>query len=189
MPLAPRVLLGFSLALLAGCGNSRTPVPSATRPAAPGGFRTLSLPSAGVSIATPLNWTVSGRQAPLVLTVDSGTAVVALWRYARPAAAPAGMGGLRRARRALITAVRARDGGLRLLGSSFTRIDGARAIELAAIERIAGAVRRVISTHVYVRGAELVLDEYAPPAQFAAVDRAVFSPVRRSLALLRARTA
>jgi hypothetical protein len=35
-----------------------------------------------------------------------------------------------------------------------------------------------------VRGAELVLDEYAPPDLFAAVDRSVFVPVRRSLALL-----
>jgi hypothetical protein len=189
MPLASKLLLGFSLALLAGCGNSRTPVPDATQPAAPQGFRTLTLSAAGVRLAAPVNWTVAGQRAPLLLTAGSGTALVALWRYARTAGAPAGRSGLRRARRALIAAVRARDRTLQLLGSSLTRVDGARAIELTAIERIAGAVRQVISTHVYVRGAELVLDEYAPPAQFAAVNRAVFSPVRHSLALLSPGTA
>jgi hypothetical protein len=30
----------------------------------------------------------------------------------------------------------------------------------------------------------LVLDEYAPPGQFASVAQAVFSPVRRSLTLV-----
>jgi len=64
------------------------------------------------------------------------------------------------------------------------RIDGARAVQLQARERIGGQVRRVSSTHVYVPGAELVLDEYAPPAQYAAIDRSVFAPIRRSLALL-----
>jgi hypothetical protein len=42
----------------------------------------------------------------------------------------------------------------------------------------------VTSTHVYVDGAELVLDEYAPPDQFASVARSVFSPVRRPLTLV-----
>ena len=34
---------------LAGCGNSRTPVPDISRPAAPHGFRTLTVNSAGGS--------------------------------------------------------------------------------------------------------------------------------------------
>jgi hypothetical protein len=121
-----------------------------------------------------------------VVTVQSGAAVVALWRFARPQGVPSGAGALSRARASLIAAVRGRDRTLKLLGSSLSRVDGAGAIELNAIERIAGRPRQVSSTHVYVRGAELVLDEYAPPAQFAAVERAVFARVRRSLALLQA---
>jgi hypothetical protein len=47
----------------------------------------------------------------------------------------------------------------------------------------------VRSTHVYVPGAEYVLDEYAPPAMFHAVDHAVFSPIKRSLRLVPVATA
>jgi hypothetical protein len=84
----------------------------------------------------------------------------------------------------LIAAARARDRTLRLLGSRLARIDGAEAVELDALETIRGRPRRVSSTHLYVPGAELVLDEYAPPDRFATVERSVFVPVRRSLALL-----
>jgi hypothetical protein len=37
--------------------------------------------------------------------------------------------------------------------------------------------------HVYLPGAEVVLEEYAPPALFHRIDHAVFSPVKRSLRL------
>jgi hypothetical protein len=178
------VLLGFSLVLVAGCGNSRTPVSSSTQPSAPDGFQTLTRPYAGVRFSVPRNWTVTGERAPLVVTVASGTAVVALWRFARPAPAPAGSGALAGARVRLIAAARGRDRTLRLLGSRLARIDGAGAVELDALETIRGRARRVSSTHLYVPGAELVLDEYAPPDQFASVERSVFAPVRRSLALL-----
>jgi hypothetical protein len=168
-----RLVLGGCVLCLAGCGNSRTLVPDTAVPAPPHGFRTLRLSHAAVSLITPRNWTVTGQSAPLVLTLNSGPAVVALWRFARAAA-----------RAALITATRARDRTLALLSSRLMRIDGARAVQLQARERIGGQVRRVSSTHVYVPGAELVLDEYAPPAQYAAIDRSVFAPIRRSLALL-----
>jgi hypothetical protein len=178
------MLLGFSIVVVAGCGNSRTPVPSATQPAAPDGFRTLTRSYAGVRFSIPRNWTVTGQRAPLVVTVASGTAVVALWRFARRAPAPAGSRALAGARSRLVAAARARDRTLHVLGSNLARIHGASAVELDAIETIRGRPRRVSSTHLYVRGAELVLDEYAPPDLFAAVDRSVFVPVRRSLALL-----
>lgn len=176
-------LAGF-LGLLAGCGNSRTPVPDLARPAAPEGFRTLTVGSAGISLATPRNWTVSAQTAPLVLTLNSGPAVVALWRLPRAAAPPAGREALTAARRTLLASVRRRDRSITALHATPTRVDGAPAIRVDARERIAGQPRRVTSTHVYVDGAELVLDEYAPPGQFPAVARSVFSPVRRSLTLL-----
>ncbi|HEX3831670.1 MAG TPA: hypothetical protein VHW04_06840 [Solirubrobacteraceae bacterium] len=172
------------LVLLAGCGNSRTPVPNIDRPAPPAGFRKLTIGSAGISLITPRNWTVSNQTAPLVLTVNSGPAVVALWRLPRSAAPPAGRAGVAATRRALLAAVRRRDRTVAELHAASTRVDGAPAIRLDARERIAGQLRQVTSTHVYVNGAELVLDEYAPPGQFASVARSVFSPVRRSLTLV-----
>lgn len=178
-------MLGCSVALLAGCGNARTAVPSATRPAPPDGFVTLTRAYADARLAVPRNWVVTGQRAPLVVTVQSGTAVVALWRFQRRGPVPAGREALAAARARLIARLRGRDRALRLLRASLTRVDGADAIELEAQERIGGLPRRVDSTHVYLPGAELVLDEYAPPAAFAAVDRSVFAPVRRSLTLIR----
>jgi hypothetical protein len=169
--------------LLAGCGNSRTPIPDLDRAAQPSSFRTLTLGAAGVSLSTPRNWTVTSQSAPLVITLNSGPAVIALWRLPRTAPPPAGSAALAAAGRSLLAAVRRRAPDIPGLRATATRVDGVRAITVDAIERIAGRLRRVTSTHVYVRGAELVLDEYAPPTQFRAVARAVFVPVLRSLRL------
>jgi hypothetical protein len=43
----------------------------------------------------------------------------------------------------------------------------------------------VRSTHLYAHGGELVVDAYAPPGEYAKVDRAVFGPLLRSLRLTR----
>jgi hypothetical protein len=176
------ILLAGAVLVLAGCGNTRTGVPSATVPLAPGGFRTLILHDAGVRISAPRAWAVTGQRAPLLVTVASGTAVLAVWRYAREAPAPAGAAAVRRLRIRLVAAIRARDHSVRVLATSATTVAGAGAVQIDALERIAGRPRRVSSTHVYLPGEELVLDAYAPPARFAAVDRTVFEPVRRSLA-------
>jgi hypothetical protein len=180
----PAAVLAGCLVLVAGCGNSRTPVPNIDRPAPPAGFRSLTVGSAGIRLVTPRNWTVSNQTAPLVLTLNSGPAVVALWRLPRSAAPPAGRAEVVATRRALLASVHRRDRSVAQLHATSTRVDGAPAIRLDARERIAGQLRRVTSTHVYVDGAELVLDEYAPPGQFPSVARSVFSPVRRSLTLV-----
>jgi len=172
------------LVLVAGCGNSRTPVPNIDRPAPPAGFRKLTVGAAGVSLITPRNWTVSNQTAPLMLTLNSGPAVVALWRVPRSALPPAGRAGMTATRRELLASVHRRDHSVVQLRATTTRVDGAPAIRLDARERISGQLRRVTSMHIYVDGAELVLDEYAPPGQFASVARSVFSPVRRSLTLV-----
>jgi hypothetical protein len=39
----------------------------------------------------------------------------------------------------------------------------------------------VRSTHLYAGGSELVVDAYAPPARFAALDRSVFVPLTESV--------
>jgi hypothetical protein len=138
-------------------------------------------PASGVAFRAPSDWLVVGRQAPLVAVASSGSAVVAIWRFPRTGLPPAGTAALKRAEAHLIGAARARDATLRLIRSKLASIDGAPAVELDAFERIAGQPRRVRSIHVFVSGAELVLDEYAPPSVFHGVDHEVFSPMKRSL--------
>jgi len=175
------IVLLCSLLVLAGCGNSRAPVPNLSQPATPTSFRTLTF--AGVTLQAPSNWSVVNERPPLVTVVASGTAVVALWRFPRSAPVPIGRTALSQAAAQLIQAVRARDASLQVIRATTVTLDHRPAIELDAFERINGQPRRVRSTHVFVPGAELVLDEYAPSAIFHAVDHTVFSPVKRSLTL------
>jgi hypothetical protein len=172
------------IGLIAGCGNARTKVPSLARPAATGSFRTLRFPAAGVSFSAPSSWPVIPQQAPLVTVVASGNAVIALWRYPRSDSPPASASLLGAARTALFAAVRAQQGSVRVIGSRTTRIGGAPAIEFDASERIGGQPRRVLSTHVFAGGAEVVLEEYAPPGVFPRLRHAVFARVRHSLTVL-----
>jgi hypothetical protein len=171
--------------LLAGCGGSRTPVPSLLVPSAPGAFARLSLQNVGVSLRVPTKWTRMIHVRPLDDVFNSGPAVIALWRYQRTGAPVNDAAAAARARALLIEAARARSATLSVIRSKLTRIGAAQAIVLDATELISGQRRRVRSLHVFVHRAEIVLDEYAPPSLFRAVDHAVFSPVTHSLRLLR----
>jgi hypothetical protein len=183
------MLLLCAVLVLAGCGNSRTPVPRLERPGSTSGVQTLRYPAAGVILRAPRDWSAVAGQLPLVVSITSGTAVVALWRFPRNVGPPSGAAALRRARTLLIREARARDPGMALIRSTITTLDGAPAIELDAFEQIAGHQRRVRSAHVFERRAEIVLDEYAPPQMFHSVDHTVFSPLKRSLMLPGASTA
>jgi hypothetical protein len=179
-----RVLLALSsVVLVAGCGNSRTPAPAVTEPAQPSGFHTLGYPQSGFALSAPSNWLVQAKSAPLVATISSGDAVVAVWRFPRRAKPPTGTKALAKAAQQLIASARARDPSFELIRSNIQTVDGAPAVELAGFERVGGQRRRVRSVHVFAPHAELVLDEYAPPAAFHAIDHAVFSPVKHSLRL------
>jgi hypothetical protein len=169
--------------LSAGCGNTRTPVPSLTRPETGGTLRSFSYQSDGLSFSAPQSWTVFAAPPPLVTVLASGGAVVSVWRYPLSGRAPSGAAQLEAARRGLIAVARRRDPSLRVLGTKLLRIDGAPAVRLDAIERVSGQLRRSLATHVYLRHAELVFDEYAPVALFGAVDRGVFSRLNRSLVI------
>jgi hypothetical protein len=169
--------------LLGGCGYSRTAVPRAGRPASPTTFIGEGFPSAKIAFLLPSNWTVTPSSPPLAATISSGPAVVAVWRYPRSAPPPADRLALAMARSALISAARARDRSLRLIRTSLTRIRGAPTVVLDAFERIDGRRRRVRSLHIFVPGAEIVVDEYAPPSEFHGVDHAVFSPLNHSINL------
>lgn len=168
--------------LLCGCGNSRTPVPQVRAPALPGGFRVVNLPSAGARLSVPRSWILLGTHSRLLLVLDtSGGAVIALWRYPVEGLTPQGVGQLARARQRLIASARSRDPFMHVLSSSLARISGRPAITLMADERIGTAERRVVSTHVFTRSEELVLEEYAPFQVFRRVDQTAFSPVLDSL--------
>jgi hypothetical protein len=172
---------------LAGCGNARTPVPSSAVPAMPTGFHRIPFIKHGIALQVPRNWALAGGRAPLVATITSGNAEIALWRFNRTTPAGAGSGSGRATLvRKLVGESRTRDPSLRVIHTVRTVIQGTPAIELDALERIGGQLRRVRSIHMFVPHAELVLEEYAPPALFHDVNRAVFSPVRRSLGPIQA---
>jgi hypothetical protein len=170
--------------LVAGCGNSRTPLPDLVKPAAPHGVRSLAYPRSGIKFEAPANWAVSMGTPPMVATVTSGAAIVAVWRYPRAVPALGTSAALDQTRATLIRAARAKDPSLRLISSHLGRLHGAPTIVLDAVEQIAGYERRVRSTHLFGSGAEFVVDEYAPTSEFSAVDHVVFSQLRRSLTLI-----
>jgi hypothetical protein len=168
---------------LAGCGNSRTPVPSLASPVAAGTLRWLTFNDYGLRIRAPSNWVVIGGRAPLVATISLSSSVAALWNYPRSTPAPAGPADLAAAETQLIAAAKRNDPSLRLIRAKVGALGGYPAIELDAFEQLKGSPRRVRSTHVFTGTSEVVLDEYAPSEIFHSVDHAVFSPLKRSLRL------
>jgi hypothetical protein len=136
-----------------------------------------------VALNAPANWAVLTGRPPLVVTIGSGRALVAVWRYPRSEPLPGDPAALDRARTALIGAARARDPRLAVIRSKLVTVGTSQGVELDATEFVQGQLRRVRSVHLFAYGAEIVLDEYAPPSVFHAVDHAVFSPVKRSLRL------
>jgi hypothetical protein len=172
---------GSTLVLLAGCGNSRTTVPSLSAPVSPGVLRWVSYPAYGVTIRAPKNWAVSGGRRPLVTTISLSSSVAAVWSYPRHGGPPASLAALGRFRRGLIDSARRRDPSLQLIRSTVALVDGFPSVEVDALEHVGGRLRRARSIHVFTRSSEIVLDEYAPAALFHTVDHAVFSPLKRSL--------
>jgi hypothetical protein len=167
-----------------GCGESRAPLPNANLPASPKSLRAfahLSFPTIGVSFYAPREWARLYRSQ--VVLIASGSAVISFRRYAPSVPASA----LGQARGRLIAAAHERDPTLQLIRSKVTRIAGVNAIVLDATETIGGARRRVRSLHLFTRGAEIVIEEYAPLALFRVVDHYVFSPLDHTLKLLRTR--
>lgn len=179
-------LLAALTVSLAGCGDSRAPVPSVFHSSRPFGFHPFVLRRYGFGLEVPGNWTDVYNQVrrPVVMIVASGAAVVAMSAYPRAFPAPADPAALAQTQHSLLAAVRARRPGVRLLRTRQLTVGGQPAVELDAIERIDGRRRRVRSLHVYGATQELVLEEYAPVATFATVDRQVFTRVSRSLRLL-----
>jgi hypothetical protein len=171
----------------AGCGNQRAKPIDLSHALTPKGRQVLSFPAAGLQVRAPANWHTADEQPPFVKLVFSGRATIAIWRYRRSEQLPKDAGSLDRARQALIDAAKARDKSLRLRRSQVTRIGGVPAVVLIAVERIGPGVRAVRSTHLYAHGGEIVVDAYAPPSEFATLDRTAFRPLLSSLRITRPR--
>jgi hypothetical protein len=192
VPRAPRTSLALALtaataaALLAGCGNDRTPVPDLTIVPAPKAFRTAFFDEQGVRFRAPTNWRVIPGQSPQVATVAIGTAQVAVWRYPRTEPLPETRAQLDAARAALVAQIESRDPTFKLTSTRLVMKRGIRAVEVVGTGTNLtnrSVQRSMRSLHAYGRGAEVVMDAFAPPKDFARIDEQTFGPMSRSLKL------
>ncbi len=170
-------------ALLAGCGNDRTASPNIGRIPAPTGFRDQVFIKDGIFFRAPRNWRVIEGDAPQVATIAIGDARVAVWRYRRTEPLPETRAQLQAALKALVAQVQIRDPTFKLSSSRIVVKEGLRGVELIGDATNQGLRRRVRSLHAYGGRAEVVVDAFAPPADFARVDEQTFGPVARSLKL------
>ena len=177
-----RVLVLIVAALAAaGCGRERLAVPDVEEPLISRGTQPLALPRAGLDVDVPEGWSVARGTAPLVVQTTSGSAAIAIWRYPRTEPLPEDDAQFDAAKAALLQAVKQRDETYKEVSTRRVEVDGEPALELVGDERIAGRERRVRSTHVFAHDAELVVDQYAPPKEFARLDTAVFRPFVQAL--------
>jgi hypothetical protein len=178
----------LALALAAGgCGNDRTAVPDTATALPPQGSARIHFPDSGVSVAAPGRWDHAPGAAPLVTTMSSGRATVAVWRFARAEPLPRSADDLGRARRDLVKAAKARDPSFHAGSVRVRSVEGHRALEVRGTGTVQGQPRAVRSLHVFAFGGEVVVDGLAPPDDFARVDKEVFVPVIDSLRLARPR--
>jgi hypothetical protein len=169
--------------LAGGCGNQQVDPPDASVPARPVGTTPAFFDQQGLRFGVPGGWHVRSGAAPLVATVQSGTATVAVWRYPRSEPLPKTNAQLTQARDLLLQTAKARDQTFKEAKTAITKLDSHPAIQVRGTETISGQPRTVRSTHVYAFGAEIVVDAFAPAGVFDRVDSEVFRPLLRSLRL------
>ena len=178
---------GAVAALLGGCGNDRTPVPDLTAVPAPKAFREAFFDDQGVRFRAPTNWrVVPGDAPPHVATVAIGSAQIGIWRYPRSEPLPQTRAQLDAARTALVAQIEHRDPTFKLTSTRLVLKPGIRGVEVVGIGTNLtnqSVQRSMRSLHAYGRGAEIVVDAFAPPKEFARVDEQTFGPLTRSLRL------
>lgn len=171
---------------LAGCGNEQTPVPDLSLVPAPKGFREAPFDEQGVRFRAPTNWRVIPGASPQVATVAIGSAQVAVWRYPRTEPLPETRAQLNAARDALVAQIESRDPTFKLTSTRLVLKPGLRAVEVIGVGTNLtnqSVQRSMRSLHAYGRGAEVVMDAFAPPKDFARIDEQTFGPMARSLKL------
>ena len=179
-----RALVPFSVAVVlvaAGCGNDKAKPPAVTQPSNAFGWITVDVPEQGVSFERPKEWHYTPGKAPLLATLTSGEATIAVWRYPRTEALPTTTSELDAARDALVGAAKARDKTFDATKAKSTRAAHHPAVVIVADETVAGHPRRVRSTHVYGNGGEVVVDAFAPPEMYPKLEDPIFRHVVRSL--------
>jgi hypothetical protein len=164
-----------------GCGNERQKAPDVLVPAKPTGIAVVRLSRNGIRFVAPSNWIVRPGEKPLLATVSSGEATVAVWAYQRTEKLPKSGKDLGGARARLISAVKRRDRTARIVGATRIHIGGVPGIELLALEQVGRERRKVRSTHLFHQGFEIVVDAFAPVRSFDVVNRQVFSPLLKTL--------
>jgi hypothetical protein len=166
---------------LAGCGNDATKPPDVSKPSAALGWTTVTLTQQGVSFQRPREWHYAPGTAPLLATMTSGEATIAIWRYPRAEPLPATTAELNAARDALVGAAKARDATFAVTKAKATRAAHHPAVVIVAHETVAGRPRMVRSTHVYGNAGEVVVDAFAPPRVYPMLEDPIFRHVVHSL--------
>lgn len=170
-------------AAVAGCGNDETEPPDTTTPGPRLGSNPTSFPRHGIAFEAPAGWSLDEGNPPLIATLATGQATIAIWRYPRSEPLPESDAELKAARDALLSAARRRDDTFQVIKSAPAEIAGHPAVQIRARETIQGQPRIVRSSHIYAEGAEVVIDAFAAPQYFRRVDAEVFRSVLRSLKL------
>ena len=185
-------LLAGAAILLAGCGNDRTPVPELGLIPAPKDFRDAEFKAQGVQFRAPTNWRIVPGSETQLATVAIGDAQVGIWRYERSEPLPETRAQLGAARQALVAQIESRDPTFKLTSTRLVVKPGLRGVEVVGTgtNLTNGSIQRSMrSLHAYGHGLEVVLDAFAPPRDFARVDKQTFAPMARSLRLIRPRAA
>jgi hypothetical protein len=172
-----------ALLVLAGCGNSPTKPPDVSKSTGAFGVTRVTLAKEGVSFERPNEWHYMPGTPPLLATMTSGPATIAIWRYPRTETLPSTASELSAARDALVQAAKVRDETFKPSKAKATRAAHQPAVVIVADETVAGHPRTVRSTHVYAFAGEVVVDAFAPPAMFAKLETPIFRNVVRSLRL------
>jgi hypothetical protein len=172
--------------LLAGCGNDRASSPELGLIPTPKAFQATPFLAQGVQFRSPTNWRVVKGEDTHLATVAIGDAQVGIWRYVRDEPLPETRDQLAAARQALVAQIESRDPTFKLTSTRLVLKPGFRGVEVigSGTNLTNTSVQRSMrSLHAYGRGAEVVMDAFAPPKQFSRVDKQTFGPMTRSLKL------
>jgi hypothetical protein len=169
--------------LAAGCGSEPQEPPDVGTPGPPGALTELEFDEEGVRLQVPSAWKLQRgpEEGPLLATLTSGRATIAVWRYPRTEPLPRTTKDLEATKDSLIAAVTTRDPEYAVTASRILRGQTRRGVELIGTGTNSGFERRARSLHLFGGGAEVVLDQYATAEEFPSLDADVFRVVAQSL--------